>query len=326
MLICTAVSAERDAVLGGLCSCKDIESTSERAVPGLVLQRVTVARGQVIGDVLETGVGSVRAAVGAAVALTTASIAKEPYDLVISAGIAGGFPGTLPVGAVAVADEIVAADLGAESGDGFILLEDLGYGLSRYHPPRPLCRKVAEVLNAISGTVLTVSTITGSSSSAQDLSIRHPGVAAEAMEGFGVATAACAFNVPALEIRSAANIVGDRDHAAWRIDDALQKLSAAFERLASFLLSSANLLRHVSQAKTGIHVGMSKYDLPYQTRAMPGGFDETGARERVFLTFIKESAIMLGGQRPSVRIPIEYARAMSAARLVTLNLRSITPT
>ncbi|MEU8351332.1 futalosine hydrolase, partial [Streptomyces sp. NPDC048845] len=63
------------------------------------------------------------------------------------------------------------------------------------------------------------------------LAERHPGAAAEAMEGFGVAEAAAAHGVPVLEIRAVSNPVGPRDRAAWRIPDALAALTAAFAAL-----------------------------------------------------------------------------------------------
>ncbi len=52
------------------------------------------------------------------------------------------------------------------------------------------------------------------------------------MEGFGVAEAAAAHGVPALELRAVSNPVGPRDRAAWRIGEALDVLARAFGRWA----------------------------------------------------------------------------------------------
>ena len=87
------------------------------------------------------------------------------------------------------------------------------------------------------GTVLTVSTVTGSTARADELRARHPRALAEAMEGFGVAEAAGAHGVPALEIRAVSNPVGPRDRAAWRIGDALAALTGAFGKLEPLLES-----------------------------------------------------------------------------------------
>lgn len=80
--------------------------------------------------------------------------------------------------------------------------------------------------------VLTVSTVTGTAGRAAELAGRHPGAAAEAMEGFGVAEAAAAYGVPVVEIRAVSNAVGPRDRAAWRIGEALGALRHTFELLS----------------------------------------------------------------------------------------------
>ncbi|MEU2682948.1 futalosine hydrolase [Streptomyces hygroscopicus] len=142
---------------------------------------------------------------------------------------------TVPLGSIVVADAIVAADLGAETPDGFTAVTDLGFGTVEHLPPAPLVAAVAEATNAVRGTVLTVSTVTGSAERAAELLRRHPRAAAEAMEGFGVAEAAAAQSVPVLEVRAVSNTVGPRDRAAWRIGEALEALTGAFGTLAPLL-------------------------------------------------------------------------------------------
>ncbi|WP_455754058.1 futalosine hydrolase [Streptomyces hygroscopicus] len=144
-------------------------------------------------------------------------------------------PGTVHLGSIVVADAIVAADLGAETPDGFTAVTDLGFGTVERLPPAPLVAAVAEATNAVRGTVLTVSTVTGSAERAAELLRRHPQAAAEAMEGFGVAEAAAAQSVPVLEVRAVSNTVGPRDRAAWRIGEALEALTGAFGTLAPLL-------------------------------------------------------------------------------------------
>ncbi|NGN69632.1 futalosine hydrolase [Streptomyces sp. A7024] len=189
---------------------------------------------RVSGDwhVIAGGVGPAAAAAAAADAL-----ARGSYDLVISAGIGGGFAEVAPVGSLVVADEIVAADLGAETPDGFVPVTGLGFGTVRHEPPRELANAAAEATGAVLGTILTVSTVTGSAARAETLRRAHPRAAAEAMEGFGVAEAAARAGVPVLEIRAISNPVGPRDREAWRIKDALTALTAAFEVLPAALRS-----------------------------------------------------------------------------------------
>ncbi|MFD5426992.1 futalosine hydrolase [Streptomyces sp. NPDC127084] len=218
VLVVTAVPAEAESVAAGL--------ASATAAP--------TATGGVTADVLAAGVGPAAAAAATATALATASYEKRAYDLVISAGIGGGFAPAAPLGALVVADSIVAADLGAQTPDGYLSVEELGFGRSA-HVPSPLSAELARALDAVYGPVLTVSTVTGTTARAAELTTRHPDAAAEAMEGFGVAEAAVAHGVPVAEIRAVSNAVGPRDRAAWRIGEALDALRAAFARLGPAL-------------------------------------------------------------------------------------------
>ncbi|MDX2545273.1 futalosine hydrolase [Streptomyces sp. WI04-05B] len=188
-------------------------------------------------DVIAVGVGPAASAASVASALTTAALRGTPYDLVVSAGIGGGFQPQAPVGSLVVADEITAADLGAETPEGFVPVTGLGFGTVTHRPPEALVRDVTAVTGARAGAVLTVSTVTGSAERAAELRARHPGALAEAMEGFGVAEAAAAHGVPVLEIRAVSNPVGPRDRTAWRIGDALTALTEAFGKLAPVLES-----------------------------------------------------------------------------------------
>ncbi|MBT2387374.1 futalosine hydrolase [Streptomyces sp. ISL-11] len=240
VLVVTAVAAERDAVVRGVSGAAGTDAP-EIPLPGFALVRpAPAAPGSfpLVVDVLAAGVGPAAAASGAATALTAAALSGSPYDLVVSAGIGGGFVGAVrgaPVGSLVVSDTIVAADLGAETPDGFVPVTGLGFGTVTHRPPRSLVRAVAEATGAERGDVLTVSTVTGSARRAADLAARHPRALAEAMEGFGVAEAAAAHGVPALELRAVSNPVGPRDRAAWRIGDALGALADAFGRISPAL-------------------------------------------------------------------------------------------
>ncbi|MFC4101800.1 futalosine hydrolase [Paenibacillus xanthanilyticus] len=168
----------------------------------------------------------------AAAASTAAALALGHYERVINMGIGGGFRGAADIGTIVVASEIVAADLGAESADGFMLIDELGFGSARMMIDESASRQVAAALNAKGfaaayAPILTVSTVTGTANTAEALSARIPGAAAEAMEGYGVAAAAKLMKVPVMEIRGISNAVGPRDRDAWRIKDALQALEAA---------------------------------------------------------------------------------------------------
>ncbi|RKN41718.1 futalosine hydrolase [Streptomyces hoynatensis] len=218
-LVVTAVAPERDAVTRGL-------GAAARRLPlpgGLALHRVSRPGGGPLLDVLAAGAGPAAAAAAAATAL-----ARGRYDLAVSAGIGGGFAPAAAVGSLVVADAIRAADLGSQTPEGFADAAALGYGVVEHRPPAALAAALAAATGAVAGTVLTVSTVTGTAARAAELAARHPGAAAEAMEGFGVACAAALHGVPVAEVRAVSNLVGPRDRAAWRIPAALDALTEAF--------------------------------------------------------------------------------------------------
>ncbi|MDQ0256839.1 futalosine hydrolase [Evansella vedderi] len=210
ILIMTAVEVEREAVLVGL----EANNSFEVAI---------------------AGVGPASAA-----ARTASQLATEDYDLVISAGIGGGFAGKAPLESIVVAKEIIAADLGAETGEGFSSVEELGFGSSKIAVDSRLVEKVTKAmegteLSVNNGSILTLSTVTGTLETALQLQARFPDAAAEAMEGFGVATAAKDREIPILEIRAISNPIGPRDREAWRIKEALQSLRKACSVLPEVL-------------------------------------------------------------------------------------------
>ncbi|MGW4434256.1 futalosine hydrolase [Streptomyces sp. NPDC004596] len=226
-LVATAVPTERDAVARAFPG-----ETTAVPLPGAGLVRVPDGC-----DLLAAGVGPALAAASTAAALTAAALAGTPYDLVVSAGIGGGFLPAAPLGSLVVADAITVADLGAETADGFLPVTELGFGSVTHRPPESLVRAVSEATGACVGTVLTVSTVTGTAGRAAELRERHPRALAEGMEGFGVAEAAAAHGVPVLEIRAVSNPVGPRDRAAWRIGEALAALTEGFGKLTPALES-----------------------------------------------------------------------------------------
>ncbi|KQX10659.1 futalosine hydrolase [Streptomyces sp. Root431] len=237
ILIVTAVAAEADSVAAGL----DPDPPWEPlALPG----GLTLRRHADGVDLLVGGVGPAAVAAATGTALAYASLAdataRTPYDLVVSAGIAGGFAPHAPIGTVVVSEAIVAADLGAETPDGYLAVEELGFGRSVHPVPHSLTGPLAAALRAAGrphtvAPVLTVSTVTGTAGRTAELAGRHPAAAAEAMEGFGVAEAAAAYGVPVVEIRAVSNAVGPRDRSAWRIGEALDSLRQAFRALGPTL-------------------------------------------------------------------------------------------
>ncbi|MET9366166.1 futalosine hydrolase [Streptomyces sp. NPDC006632] len=234
VLVVTAVAAEADSVAAGLALAGYARLGEERVRSTLFqgpgdapapLARYGRAGHEI--HVYPAGVGPAAAAAG-----TSLALGRGPgYDLVVSAGIGGGFPGVAPLGSLVVSSLIVAADLGAGSPEGFIPVTELGFGRDEVHVLGSLGRHAVRALGAACGTILTVTTATGTAERAAELLARHPRALAEAMEGFGVAEAADQYGLPAFEIRAISNEVGPRDRSAWRIGDALAALTEAFGKL-----------------------------------------------------------------------------------------------
>jgi futalosine hydrolase len=172
-------------------------------------------------DVLVAGVGP-----AAAAAATSAALARARYDVVVCAGIGGGFGAARP-GEVAVASSIVFADLGAQTGAGFVPVSELGFGTERYEVAPRLGVELADRVGGHLGSVLTVATVTGTADTAAGLVRRFPDAVAEGMEGAGVAAAASLHEVPFGELRAISNAVGPRDRDAWEIPLALDCLGIA---------------------------------------------------------------------------------------------------
>ncbi|WP_433552440.1 futalosine hydrolase [Micromonospora zamorensis] len=208
LLVVTAVPAEAEAVRAGLTD-----------------PTVTVT---------PVGVGPAVAGAATARLLALAAAAGRPYRAVVSAGVAGGFTGRAEVGDTVLGTASIAADLGAESPDGFIPVDELGMppamlGVGGVVPTDPslLAALRAALPAATTGPVLTVSTVTGTAASTEELRRRHPEAVAEAMEGYGVAVAAAQAGVPFAELRTISNPIGPRDRDAWRLREALTALTAA---------------------------------------------------------------------------------------------------
>jgi futalosine hydrolase len=174
-------------------------------------------------DVIAVGAGPAAAAAG-----TARLLATTPYPAVLSAGIAGAFPGRAAVAATVLGARSIAADLGAESPDGFLPIDALGFGTSAQPADPTLLKTLQDALpHALTGDILTLATVTGTTETAERLAAAHPEAVAEAMEGHGVATAAAAATVPFAELRTISNLIGPRDRGGWRLAEALTALSQA---------------------------------------------------------------------------------------------------
>jgi futalosine hydrolase len=174
-------------------------------------------------EMLVTGVGPVEAA-----ASVSRALAQSPYDLVISAGIAGAFEGAAEIGdGVVVAEEIFEVNL--ETGtplalpDGAQVIDRAGSDLALVD------RLVERGFRSVRG--ITVPRVTATDGTAERLGAL--GVGIENMEGFAVLRAAEMAGVPGIEVRGIANIVCERSRSRWNFEAGV----AGAEKVLGALLS-----------------------------------------------------------------------------------------
>ena len=147
------------------------------------------------------------AAAGAGAAHAMATHAADAQTGVVLVGAAGTYdPARLAIG--------TAFDAAA------VRVEGIGAGGAG---PARLGFADADViaLGGADGEVLSVAEAAADPPSAAGRAERYPAALAEEMEGFAVAVAAGLFGVPLRIVRGASNRAGDRNHAGWRMADAL---------------------------------------------------------------------------------------------------------
>ncbi|RYG19004.1 MAG: futalosine hydrolase [Chitinophagaceae bacterium] len=163
-------------------------------------------------DILITGVGMV------ATAFALGKYLSPKYNLVLNLGIAGGFDRDLELGSLVNITEDTFAELGAEDGENFLTITDLGFGENTYKSKSSL--KIN--LPAVSG--VTVNRVSGNERNIKNLTQRlNPKT--ESMEGAAVLFACSHENVDCLQIRSVSNYVEPRNKDKWKIGLAIKNLN-----------------------------------------------------------------------------------------------------
>lgn len=169
-------------------------------------------------EVLVTGVGMVATA-----AHCSRVLAGHQIDLALNLGICGSFDAALAPGTVVHVVEDRLAELGAEDGERFVAIEDMGLGqtsvvVNRNPPALPGLAQLPRV------TAITVNTVHGSEASIAAIRERCR-ADVESMEGAAFAYACSVAHVPYAQVRAVSNIVERRNREAWRMDLAIRHLN-----------------------------------------------------------------------------------------------------
>jgi futalosine hydrolase len=173
---------------------------------------------------LVTGVGMVATAAAVARAL-----AGSEYELALNIGVCGTFDRSLALGCVVHVVSDRMSELGAEDGDAFLSIEELGLpaaaGVTNHAPP-----KIDALDRLPKVTGITVNTVHGNQHSIDAIARRFkPQV--ETMEGAAFMLCCQEAGVPYAQVRAISNVVERRDKASWTLAEAIANLGAAATRI-----------------------------------------------------------------------------------------------
>ena len=163
----------------------------------------------------------------AAASTTQAILEDGPFDLVISAGVAGSLPeGGVEVTQAVLASSCVYFEEGVITPSGFSDMDALGFSLGNFPGNSvPVDENAYSILRDqyVCGPIATVATCSGTDDAAREV-VRRTGAIAEAMEGAAVVHAASRLGTGAIELRVISNTTGDRKKQQWHLEEALGAL------------------------------------------------------------------------------------------------------
>ncbi len=167
------------------------------------------------------GVGMVKTAMKTRHLLLTTG-----YDMMLNVGICGSFNKNLEIGTVVNIVEDCFSELGAEDGDEFLSLEEMGLERDTKvllsDSETQIDNYVIDLLPKVNG--ITVNTVHGNERSIDKVVSRfHPMV--ESMEGAAFMLACKGFAMPYAQIRAVSNFVERRNKDNWNIPLAIENLN-----------------------------------------------------------------------------------------------------
>jgi futalosine hydrolase len=177
-------------------------------------------------DILITGVGMT------ATAYALGKTLSAQYQLVLNLGIAGSFDYTINLGSLVQVIEDEFSELGAQTKDSFLTLNELGFGKTVYERSFTGHHPLLNTLPQVKG--ITVNQVHGNDAAITAIINRlHP--ATESMEGAAVFYACEQAAIPCLQVRAISNHVEERNKENWKIGLAIKNLNQwAIEFLLNF--------------------------------------------------------------------------------------------
>lgn len=167
-------------------------------------------------DVLITGVGMT------ATAFALGKHLSASYKLVLNLGLAGSFDADIPLATVVNVLMDQFSELGAEDGEAFLTMDDLGFGKVRYYAENNPTNKHVDKLLKVHG--ITVNRVHGNKDSI-DRIVEQCDPVTESMEGAAVFYCCNKEALPCLQVRSISNYVEPRNKEKWQIGPAIKNLN-----------------------------------------------------------------------------------------------------
>lgn len=176
-------------------------------------------------DFLVTGVGMINTTFE-----LTKVLLQNTYDYVINIGIAGSFDRTINLGEVVWVRKELFSEMGAEDGEEFLSLIQLGLQTHDDFPfewgelKAPILPEINALAQLKQVRGITVNKVHGNEASILKTNMQFsPQV--ESMEGAAVFYVAMKMNIPCIQIRSISNYVERRNRESWKIKEALESLT-----------------------------------------------------------------------------------------------------
>jgi futalosine hydrolase len=208
LLLVSATAAEIEPTLFFLSQGKD------KSIRNFILGNLSI-------DVCITGVGMVNTA------FELGRLEHKNYNIAINVGVAGAF-NKIKLGEVVNVSEDCFSELGAEDGERFLSIDELGFGKQNLKIENPFQSSTTNDLQKVRG--ITVNTVHGNDTSIKRIKEKYnPGI--ESMEGAAFIHAANSFRWQALQIRAISNKVEKRNRENWDLPLAIKNLNDVILRV-----------------------------------------------------------------------------------------------
>ncbi|MEO7394421.1 MAG: futalosine hydrolase [Chitinophagaceae bacterium] len=184
-------------------------------------------------DVLVTGIG---------LTATTYSLIKQINikrpQIILQAGIGGGFEKSIPLGTVLAVKQDRFADLGVSESGKWKTLSDLGLLAANKYPfSKEWLVNKSELLKKVNLKKVNAVSVNEITTSIQKINLYNKifNPAVESMEGAALHYVCLLEKIPFLQIRSISNYIGERNKKKWKIKDSIINMNNELVLLLNIL-------------------------------------------------------------------------------------------